>query len=240
MRKAGQYAAHILQAKPAGALLSGYPLLGLPQPVFDDALRSDAVSLSYAAIASLGEALKGIRDKNYTWSVVKSYYASFYALKANLALDKVVVFYANKSEYITDVLSGYAQEFGRSSHQFSWTRIRNIRRIGGWVYSDICGETFAKLRELRENASYKESFYDPDIRPELRTAIPFALEKSYRTYKNDTALFYTFLDDHLVVALPIRMCVELAAKMSSSGLAFNALQQRHLARLWPFTDPGLW
>lgn len=240
MRSAGQFAAHLLEAKPAGQALSTFALSGLPEPAFGNALLSDAASLAFASLVSMGEALSGIRGQQYAWSVVKLYYCCFYALKAHLAIDGVVVFHCRKREYVCDTVDGYTQEFGRSSHQFAWTKISNIRLLSNWVYSDVAGEAFGRIRLMRENASYKLAFPDPSPPAEIGSAVPSSLEKAYRTYKADDDLFYTFLQEHVVLALPTKMCLEAARRLQTAGHSFTADQRRHLNRVWPFREAGLW
>lgn len=66
MKRSARFAFSVYQNKPKGLPLAQYPILGLPQPEFDAAVAHDTSSLMYAALVSLGEALRNINDKRST------------------------------------------------------------------------------------------------------------------------------------------------------------------------------
>lgn len=240
MKRSARFAFSVYQNKPKGLPLAQYPILGLPQPEFDAAVAHDTSSLMYAALVSLGEALRNINEKRSTWSATKLYYSCFYALKCNLYLDNITVFHSGKTEYLLDATTGYTQELGSSSHNFSWNRITNISRLNQWMYSHDSAEAYAALRSIRETANYNNDFTDPAFFPAYNEILKSGTERSFRVYKEDKSFTYTYLQDHRIAAYPVRLTAEAANRFKSKGYSLTPEQIQHLIKLWPFRQSGLW
>jgi hypothetical protein len=239
MKRAGRYAVAVYSQKPVGLPLSQYPILGLPAS-FPAAVFADIPALFYAALVTFGEALRNIAERRSTWSVTKLYYTCFYAIRVNLNLDNMVVFNSGKEEFLCDIASGLTQPFGRSSHNFLWSKFGRVSRLNSWIYSEDSRSAYESMRKAREDANYNNDFMDPSFINLFDFVNRNGLERSYRAYKEDAAFFYTYLNDHFVVAYPARLMSYTAVRIKQAGIVIDEVKLAHLARLYPFRDAGLW
>ena len=203
-------------------------------PSFEECANLDLADFAYAAALSYAEGISGLLKGRFSWSMVKLYYSCFYSMMFNLIDDDVVPFY-NKSQLICDSRTGNLKNGGRSSHQWHWNSIRNIKRLSKWVYSLESEDTYSKIRALREEANYKSAFSDPE-RPKWLTFAIDNIERSFRVYRDDKEKLYTYLDDHFPLAYPTQLIFDLEGQIKARNIRFDANKLSHIRRMWPIRD----
>lgn len=200
-----------------------------------ESLRSDVEDESYAAVLSYSEAIKGLDAGNTSWALVKLYYSAFYCIRAALLADGIVPFHCNDF-YLCDTRDGTVKKGGKSSHQWHWKSIRDFRRLTGWFYSDESDEAYLKLRNAREDANYRLGFGDPSWPSCLAEVLNAGIVRSFRTYRDDSSFFYTYLDDHLAFAYPTRLIISIENNLVRCGFNLSQERQVHLKRVWPLKE----
>ncbi|QMS91012.1 hypothetical protein HUN01_26775 [Nostoc edaphicum CCNP1411] len=88
--QAQAYIQTLLPATSSKIVIESRTLSKSEERVLLNSLKSDAISYIYSATISVGDATIGINKQLFTWATVKLYYATFYALRALLALDNIV------------------------------------------------------------------------------------------------------------------------------------------------------
>lgn len=224
-----------MAARPAGVPYATYPLGLLAIPGIQAAINSDAHDAVYAAALSYAEALRGLEDKRSTWAVVKLYYSTFYSFRAFLLMDQIVPFFC-KEFFLCDVTNGAVKKAGKSSHIWNWNSINGYKHLAGWYYSQESTAAYDKLRDLRDETNYKVGFADPAWRAPLTQVYAAGVQKAFRSYRDDTAFLYTYLDDHFAVAYPTKMTLEACDRYVKSGLTVTDEQAKHLQKVWPLKD----
>lgn len=230
-----RFAAAILAQKPTGVLLSSYPLAGLPQPDFGQALKQDAGARLFSCLVSLGEAIKDLRTSRSSWPAVNLYYSCFYALEAQLASDQVTIFFHSHNYYVADSIVGTIKKVGTSSHSLNWNAIQSLTRLNRWSYQDQSEDAYETMKKFREEANYQSPFQDPNSRRELKNLNISRIERAFRQYKEDNEQFYTFLADHVALAYPVKMAQEAWIATQAFGVRLSEEQYDHLRALWPFS-----
>jgi hypothetical protein len=216
-----------LNAKNASALV---PLSYIDCVSIDKYLSDDGACVSYSALVSVGDAIRGIEAGFYSWSVVKLYYSVFYSLRALLAFSHVAVFYVGTSPFWVLVRPGERPHPGgsSSSHKVILELFRGQFKSSPLLSQSIgFDDPLRWLQNQRETVNYKQAkFSEPGV-PPLFTAANQS--KSIRTlisaYMKDN--LYAFDPDHAILAYPIAVLKELKRKNGSLRL-FDETEQSAL------------
>jgi len=96
----------LLPSTPSFSKFDSYVLSPSESSQLLKRLKGDAVSYTYSATVSIGEAISGAEKGLFTWTTVKLYYSIFYAFRALLALNDVCIFYIAKKPYCIEVKPG--------------------------------------------------------------------------------------------------------------------------------------
>jgi hypothetical protein len=197
---------------------------------------SDAlVESAYAAALSYAEAISGLQKGSISWSIVRLYYSCFYSLRAMLILNQVIPFNCG-GEMLLDIQSCKFLKGGRSSHHWNWNTLRKIPYMSkSWFLSSDSQEAYEKLREHRENVNYTHGFTDPDFHHCLISG-ESDLGKRFRSYRDDGEFMYTYLTDHLAIAYPTMLILDLDKLMRKASIALPTENIDHLKRVWSIKD----
>lgn len=181
------------------------------------ALQQDAASLSHASLASFFEALGGVADKRYTWSVVKFYYSMFYACRAIMMLRGYCVFYIGRSPYLLRSEQGevVVKKKG-NTHSVIFVEFRN-RFSSDELLSQSIDQVnpFDWLEEKRNKASYKSAPFSDPAAPNELCEISGNVRRNINAYLNDDIDLYAFDSDHALVAYPLKILCRLNEELKA-------------------------
>lgn len=200
-----------------------------------EARRSEAaIDAAYAGAVSYAEALTGLRTGSTSWAVVKLYYSSFYSMRALLFMSGIVSFNCG-GEMIYEIPTGRFLKGGRSSHHWNWASIRKTAANNKWFSSQDSEDTYNQLRDHRENVNYTHGFVDPELHSSM-AALGADIAKSFRTYRDDVEFFYTYLPEHLALAYPTRILLEVERELERANAHLSADRVAHLSSIWKIKD----
>ncbi|WP_420603789.1 hypothetical protein [Flagellimonas sp.] len=203
--------------------------------------NEDVRGLLFKGTVSLLIAIEKFRDKYYSWPTVNLYYSCFYLLKSSLCSRNVFLFRKERDMYhididessnLTKVPAKHKSDHNSSIYLFkkkySETDILQSNDIGSQ-------NSYEWLRGKREEINYKfPTFYEPacpNYWEEIKSNYPISkFTKLLKSYINDDDFIYPFLEDHAILALPIKR-LELSIKdAKDNGLAnpFNTEQKKIL------------
>lgn len=198
-------------------------------------INNAVLESAYAAVISYAEALSSLKRGSISWSIIRLYYSCFYSIRALLILNKVIPFNFS-GEMLLDVSNAKFLKGGKSSHHWDWGSIKKVGRLSeSWFLSEDSQESYAKLREYRENVNYTHAFTDPDFHQCLISG-ESDLGKRFRLYRDDDAFFYTYLVDHLAIAYPTRLVFELDVAMHNASINLEVEKISHINKIWIMKD----
>lgn len=227
---------NLLPGTPSVSLVESYTLNLSASNSLLNHLKSDAISYTYSATVSIGDAVLGARRKLFTWATVKLYYAAFYALRALLALNSVCIFYVGTKPYSMEVRPGQAAtKRDGQTHKVVLNEFKN-RNIEPFLLSQQIDleDPLEWLMERREEANYKNArFCEPNIPPHFKKIVDFGLRQSLKEYILDNSGLYVFDPDHAILAYPLKTLQILYAKIvSPGGFTFRDDEVSYLCQLF--------
>lgn len=235
MSDASRLACTSFSLKPNGLAYSHFKPNQIALTAVSGTLHEAALDSAYAAVISYAEAFSSLQQGSVSWPIVKLYYSCFYSLRALLLLNQVVPF-NSKGEMLLDIYGGKFEKGGRSSHHWNWKAINKVSTIkGSWFTSADSEEAYEKLRKHRENVNYTHSFPDPNSHGCLVTKEE-DLGKRFRSYRDDSAFFYTYLDDHLAIAYPTQLICYLDSSLKNASITLDDEKIDHVKKIWAFKD----
>lgn len=234
MSNAGRLAKQAYETKPAGLERHRFKLQKNTLDQIVDHIPRDVSDASYAAAISYAEGLNGLINGKTSWSVVKLYYSTFYCIRSLLMLEDIIPFHY-KDHFLLDTRDNYFHKGGSSSHHWNWNSLRKIKRLSQWYYSADSQQAYENLREKREDANYRHAFIDPYF-PDFLEKKDSDLSKTFRTYRDDTGFFYTYLSGHFSLAYPTMLLFYLEQEVSSRNITWDEERRRHIKSIWPLKD----
>jgi hypothetical protein len=183
-------------------------------------LKSDAVSYTYSATVSMGDAISGASKNLFTWTTVKLYYSTFYAFRALLALNGICIFYVGKKPYCIEVQPGRsANKRDGQTHKIILNEFRSRNIEPSLLTQQIdLEDPLEWLMAKREDANYKNAkFCEPSIPKHFRKIVDFGLRRAVREYLLDTSSLYLFDPDHAILAYPLKTLQALYKEIVSPG-----------------------
>jgi hypothetical protein len=199
-------------------------------------LNSDAISYIYSAIVSIGDANVSLKQGLFTWSTVKLYYATFYAIRAFLALDNICIFYVKTKPYAIKVNPGSSpQKREGQTHKIILKEFRNRNPEHFLLSQEIDFEDpLIWLMNKREEANYKAAkFCEPDIPKHFQQIIKFSLRKAIKEYLLDSSSLYTFDADHAILAYPLKTIQLVYEKtLTTNNFCFKNDEIKYLRKLF--------
>lgn len=235
MSDASRLARQHFSKKPQGLPYGVFPIDNLALRQIQGKLDDAAIEAFYAAVISYIEAINGLGRKSISWSVIQLYYSCYYSVKSLLFLRGVVPFNCG-DEMVLDTNSSLYHRGGRSSHQWNWRNLVKIPNVSGeWFASADAQAAYAKLRKHREDVNYNHYFTDPDFHDCLVSSEP-DIVKRFRTYRDDTMFFYTYMPEHLALAFPTALVSHIDAEMRGRSLRLSGDKLDHASKIWKFRD----
>ena len=191
--------------------------------IFEFALHDDLIDFYYKGILSLNEGIISSKHKNFSWATVKLYYATYYFLRASLCCKKIAFVRKERDGYhFNNIALDKPKANGKPDHMaaidlflqhFSATDFLQSNTINGMI-------PYEWLRQQRENVNYRHrTFFEPDISAiwdSISTEFDNdGMEFWIKKYIDDD--IYAFLDDHAVLALPIRRLMLTHTDIKAAG-----------------------
>lgn len=220
--------------KPAGTPYANFSLTQATADNINARRIEAALDAAYAGAVSYAEAITGLRVGSTSWAVIKLYYSSFYSIRTLLLLNGVIPFNC-EGEMLYDTTTGRFLKGGRSSHHWNWISIRKTDAKNSWFSSQDSQDTYERIREHRENVNYTHSFKDPEPHSSMNM-LNADIAKSFRTYRDDSDFFYTYLPEHLILAYPTRALLEVESELKIVGKQLSADRIAHLSSIWKIKD----
>jgi hypothetical protein len=178
--------------------------------ILNSALMDDCLDFYYKGVLSLNEGILAINKKNFSWATVKLYYSVYYLLRCSLCCHKIGFVRKERDGYFFENKNTEKpQANGKPDHMAAIDLFKKYFERTDFLQSNNINGTnpYEWLRHQRENINYRyRTFFEPDI--------PTIWETISQECDNDGLAFwiqkyieddiYPFLDDHAVLALPIR------------------------------------
>jgi len=178
--------------------------------IFESALSEDSLDFYYKGLLSLIEGIVSANHKNYSWATVKLYYSVYYFLRCSLCCNNIAFVRKERDGYFFEnKLAETPKANGKPDHIAAIDLFKQFFSGTDFLQSNSinANNSYDWLRHQRENINYRyRTFFEPDIPAIWETisqesddkGIDFWIQK----YINED--IYSFLDDHAVIALPIR------------------------------------
>lgn len=211
-------------------------------------LYDDAKDLYFKGCQSLTESLVNFRERHYSWAVIKSYYAVFYMLKADLALRGYALI-RHRAIYYLHALDGNCPQTkgsaGANRKRYKGDHKATINYyIDFFLNSDILlsqeidsMNVYEWLMKKREQINYQErSFKEPD-RPDFLSYINSRIISGGFTalideIKSDNNYILTFQPEYAPIAIPYKRALLTKQNFINIGIGdiLTTAQNEHLDR----------
>ncbi|GAA4200763.1 hypothetical protein GCM10022289_13020 [Pedobacter jeongneungensis] len=200
--------------------------------LFESAMLDDCLDFYYKGIISLNEGIIATNKKNFSWATVKLYYSVYYLLRCSLCCNRLgFVRKERDGYYFENNISHKPIALGKPDHMAAIDLFKNYFAATDFLQSNNINGTnpYEWLRHQRENINYRyRTFFEPDIPIMWETisqecdngSLDFWIER----YISDD--IYSFLDDHAVLALPIRRLMLTHADLISKGFAITVKPEK--------------
>ncbi len=230
MSDAARLAKQAFAGKPNGTAYSHFIISSQILPTIRAHLATAIIDTAYSALISYAEAISGIGKGSSSWSIIRLYYSAFYCLKT-LMLARSIIPFNGGNEMLLDVSTGIFYKGGKSSHHWNWHSLRQTALKHEWFTSQDSQEAYSLLREYREHVNYTHAFTDPNLHRCLVTD-QLEIAKKFRNYRDDAEFLYTYLTDHLAIAYPTKLIVEIDLALTDLGYQLDLERLTHLRSLW--------
>lgn len=202
------------------AIIGSAPLTAGQEVLLRQSLANDALSYFYSSVVSYADAIRGLNENFYSWSIVKMYYSTFYALRSILAAGNCCLFYVGTKAFSIDVSSGKCPEVALgNTHKavFDLYTKKNIN--SSLVTQPIDGVTpFEWLTNNRELANYRNAkFCEPNL-PGIFIKCGQSIQNNITAYINDEEFIYAFDKEHAMLAYPTEVLKEARRAISNNTL----------------------
>lgn len=188
-----------------------------------EALMDDCLDFYYKGVISLNESIISIINKNFSWATVKIYYSVYYFLRCSLCCNNIGFVRKERDGYFfLNHLNESPQANGMPDHMAAISLFKRFFLNTDFLQSNNINDSnpYEWLRHQRENVNYRyRTFFEPDI-PTIWETISQACDENgidfwLKKYIADN--IYSFLEDHAVLALPIRRLILTHSDLISNG-----------------------
>jgi len=234
--QAQAYISTLLPGTPNASTVESYALNLSESNRLLSYLKGDAISYTYSATVSIGDAVLGTRKELFTWATVKLYYSTFYAFRALLAVNGVCIFYIGTKPYCIEAKPGQsARRRDGQTHKVILKEVEN-RNIEPSLLSQQIDleEPLEWLMTKRECANYRDAkFCEPNIPNHFKKIVDFGVRRAVEEYLLDTSSLYLFDPDHAILAYPLKVLQVLCKYMvSTENFTFRDEEVSYLCRLF--------
>ncbi len=220
--------------KPSGTPYNKYAISNTASNQILGKIPDAIIESAYSALISYSEALSGITNKSFSWSIVRLYYSCFYSMRCLLLMNRIIPFQDGRDEFLFDGNSLKFFKGGSSSHQWNWNSLRAIHPSKEpWYLSQDSQSAYDALKKHRDNVNYTHGFTEPELHACLLTA-GSGIAKAVQGYKEDEEFLYTYLSDHLAVAYPTKLVFTVDDNISAYYSFFSDEKINHLKSTWKF------
>jgi hypothetical protein len=219
-------AANYLKAKFAArakrAVVEAYTCKPADSVTLRPALLEDANDYYYSSCLSVVDGLRGVDVGFFTWSTVKLYYSVFYALRAIMAWNRVMVFHPeNAGPYSMTVAPGAHPEWmsGKGTHKALLGCFRRLYPTHPLLSQDIeLVDGLQWLLDKREGANYViPRFCEPGIPSHYEKIVDLGVRKATTAYLGPEGSLLAFDRDHSIVAFPLAVLQVAGAAATAIG-----------------------
>ncbi|WP_284898022.1 hypothetical protein [Burkholderia sp. lyk4-R2A-23] len=168
------------------------------------ALLEDARAYLYSGAISLAEAVTGADGNVYSWSSVKAYYATFYALRALLAAEGWAILYRGTKPFVAEAQPGQSVTKAKgNTHELVLELFSTKFPNHPLLSQEIATENpLDWIKHRREEANYTRArFVEPEIPRHFKEIKRLGVRKALAAYVSDN--YYTFDADHSILAFPL-------------------------------------
>ena len=211
MHLAPNYLSSVVYSGISSAGIKSKSLAGVEAGSVRKHLHHDAIEYYYSSVVSVADALNGIVNSFYTWSIVKLYYSVFYSLRAYLAVADHCIFYLNKTPFTIRAVPGATcKKLNGPTHKVVLDLFSSEFPSSVLISQDIDNiHPFAWMVDRREEANYKfPKFCEPKLPQCFKFLEANNLYRAIGEYISDVNNLYAFDPDHAVLAYPILVARE--------------------------------
>src|SRR5579863_665081 len=245
MHKAGAYLVGLLgPATKNRRIVTARAMSAAESNALQAALKQDARDYFYSSCLTYCSSLFGLTESQYTWSTVKLYYSVFYALRCELALNGICIFYVKASPFTLRAIPGAFPKIEReSTHKTVLATFEREFGAGALLSQNIGLDSPLRwLMERREEANYKVAcFPDPTAPRHFEEVEKNGLRSVLSTYIEDKSHVYTFDPDHAMLAYPTKVLLSVGQSIASASLSLSPIERSYLKKVardssGPFTN----
>ena len=191
--------------------------------IFESALLAASLDFFYKGVLSINEGIISAKHKNFSWATVKLYYATYYFLRASLCCNKIAFVRKEKDGYhFENIPEDKPKRNSKPDHIAAVDLFKLHFSTSDFLQSNTinCINAYDWLRQQRENVNYKHrTFFEPDISniwDSISTEFDNdGIEFWIRKYIDED--IYAFLDDHAIIALPIKRLILTHSDLRTTG-----------------------
>ena len=172
--------------------------------------------MAQVALAAFCEGVAGASQKRFSWATVKLYYCAFQVLRARLLLGNQIVFYRGRTPHSIRTSAGQtARRRKGNTHSAVFTIFGEMFPANDLFNQDIDGEKPLRWLESRRNeCSYGLApIPDPEVPAEYGLFVKNPRAALQQFMKVDSLAFDS---DSAIIALPMKLLMELSALVSMS------------------------
>jgi hypothetical protein len=222
-------AAYLQQIWPNGPKGPHPPLNNAQAALLASKLRIDSAACFYSGLLTIADAVRGLDQGFYSWSVTKLYYSCFYLLRAYLAVDGISMFYLGVKPRWCEAVAGSGpqkapvprgQLGSETSHKFVFNLFSAKYPRSILLSQEIDGEhPFFWLQSKRERFNYRYAkFVEPECPDCFRYVEEEEIQNLISLYRDDGTYLYAFDPEHAMLAFPIAVVREVRKKFASHAL----------------------
>lgn len=180
--------------------------------------QNDAYNYYYNGILTLAEALQGLRNGNYSWSVIKLYYSVFYLIRASMYINNIA-FIRQKQLYYLEIKEGESpikkgNKNYNSDHQGTILHYFDLFKDTDILLSNKIEETesYLWLMKKRELVNYRiDKFREPSEYSFLSYYMDKNFDENFREIilkEINDPFINCFQKETAILALPIKRLIE--------------------------------
>ena len=185
------------------------------------ALKNDASRYFYSTLVTFVSGVDSIKSNHYSWAAVKLYYSIFYTLRSWLAVNGRCLFYFEQSPFllVSNALESPNRKNG-PSHKILLTEFQNVFPSNYFSTGQIgLVSAFEWIKSKREEVNYRtERFNDPAIPYYFSGLRKQSVRRLLEEYVNNKSYQWEFDPDHALLAMPLKLIMELKAKLVLAGI----------------------
>lgn len=184
-------------------------------------LVEDSRDFYFKGALSFFEAVLGLTQKRYSWSIVKAYYSIFYFCRCILAADDIGLFRAKSifalrlEEFQTPSAQSASGDHKAVLSLFRKTYPNSKFFSNSIIFEDEQFSGLEYLMHMREIVHYKSRCFDEPHSRYFDESISGSkeIERYLNIYINDKDFVYCFLKEHSILAYPIKMMIEASMQI---------------------------